>query len=109
MADNKYVLIGRALDSTDLSDFPSEHRFSLAATASWRSQKPSDLLQQGESFHHLDRLSLLLMTSVTLQCPVGPHDDPGLASAVLRACNISKVGSVAVQCSQGHWAAYPCG
>jgi hypothetical protein len=109
MADNKYILIGRSLDSTELANFPAKHKFSLADTVAWRSTKPTDLLEENESLHHLDRLSLLLMTSVTLQCPVGPHDDPGLASAVLCACSISKVGSVAVQCSQGHWAAYPCG
>ena len=109
MADDKYILIGRGLEPSELANLPAEHKFSFADTASWRSKKPADLLEENESLHHLDRLSLLLMTSVTLLCPVGPHNDPGLASAVLRACNISKVGSVAVQCSQGHWAAYPCG
>jgi hypothetical protein len=47
---------------------------------------------------------------VRWQCPVGPHDDPGLAFTVKWACGISKVKvkRVAVQCSQGHWASYSC-
>jgi hypothetical protein len=104
----KYVLIGRALDDAALKRFSPETRFSLEQTSKWRAADPAELIQD-QDFHHLDRLSLLMMNSITLQCPVGPHDDPGLASAVLRACNISKVGSVAVQCSLGHWAEYPCG
>jgi len=55
-----------------------------------------------------DKLSLSLMNSIGPLCPVGPHLDPGLADAVPRACRISKVARVALQCSQGHWAAYPC-
>jgi hypothetical protein len=66
MADNKYILIGRNLDPTELANFPAEHKFSLADTVSWRSKNPTDLLEEDESLHHLDRLSLLLMTSVTL-------------------------------------------
>jgi len=104
----KYVLIGRALDVADLQDFPAATKFSLEQTSNWRTTSPAELIED-QAIHHLDRLSLLMVNSITLQCPVGPHDDPGLAFAVLRACNISKVGSVAVQCSQGHWAEYPCG
>jgi hypothetical protein len=106
--DEKYVLIGRKLDVEALKKFPPQIRFSFQDTSDWRIANPGELVQS-QDLHHVDRLSLLMMNSITLQCPVGPHDDPGLASAVLRACNISKVGSVAVQCSQGHWAEYPCG
>ena len=108
MNKKKYILIGRTLNATELGEFPTESKFSSVQTAAWRSSTPADLVED-EAFHHFDRLSLLMMNSITLQCPVGPHDDPGLASAVLRACSVSKVGSVAVQCSQGHWAEYPCG
>jgi hypothetical protein len=106
--DKKYVLIGRNLDADALQKFTPETRFSFKDTSDWRINNPTELVQS-EDLHHVDRLSFLMMNSITLQCPVGPHDDPGLAAAVLRACNISKVGSVAVQCSQGHWAEYPCG
>lgn len=70
---------------------------------------PRRILLTDDAFHHLDRLSLLMMSSLHVKCPVGPHDDPGLDIVILRACNIAKAGSVAVQCSQGHWAEYPCG
>jgi hypothetical protein len=107
VVDKKYTLIGRALDKADLQRFPEEAKVSLKSSQR-KTMTAADLMQD-ETIHHLDRLSLLMMTSVTLRCPVGPHDDPGLGIAVVRACNISKVGSVAVQCSQGHWAEYPCG
>ena len=106
--DEKYVLIGRKLDAEALEKFPSHARFSFKDTPDWRTDNPVEFLQS-QDLHHVDRLSFLLINSITLQCPVGPHSDPGLASAVLRACNISKVSSVAIQCSQGHWAEYPCG
>jgi hypothetical protein len=105
MAEKKYTLIGKALNAAELARFPAEARASIKGLDEITA---ADLLND-EAIHHLDRLSLLMMTSVTLQCPVGPHDDPGLSAAVVRACNISKVGSVAVQCTQGHWAEYPCG
>jgi len=108
MDESKYVLIGRRLDANALEKFPPHTRFSFKDTSDWRTTNPAELVQS-QDLHHVDRLSMLMMNSITLQCPVGPHDDPGLASAVLRACNISKVSSVAVQCSQGHWAEYPCG
>jgi hypothetical protein len=104
----KYVLIGRKLDTQALKKFPPQTRFSFKDTSDWRTDNPVELVQS-QDLHHVDRLSFLLMTSIMLQCPVGPHADPGLASAVVRACNVSKVSSVAVQCSQGHWAEYPCG
>ena len=108
MDAKKYVLIGKALDQAALKAFPETATFSLQENPESRGSSPSDLVQD-QVLHHLDRLSVLMMHSITLQCPVGPHQDPGLEYAVLRACNISKVGSVAVQCSQGHWAEYPCG
>jgi hypothetical protein len=108
MADKKFTLIGKLLTPEELSKFPDTARFTSAQTSAWVSQIPGDLLRD-EVFHHLDRLSLLMISSLKVQCPVGPHDAPGLDVAVLRACSISKVGSVAVQCSQGHWAEYPCG
>lgn len=108
MDETKYVLIGRKLDSNALKRFPPHARFSYKDTSDWRTTNPADLVQSKDA-NHIDRLSFLMMNSITLQCPLGPHDDPGLASAVLRACNISKVDSVAVQCSQGHSAEYPCG
>jgi hypothetical protein len=105
VAEKKYMLIGKALNATELAKFPAGARASMEG---FGEISASDLLND-EAIHHLDRLSLLMMTSVTLQCPVGPHDDPGLSVAVVRACNVSKVGSVAVQCTKGHWAEYPCG
>jgi hypothetical protein len=108
MADKKFTLIGKELTREEAAKFPEGARFTKEQAAAWAKQKPEDLLQD-EVFHHLDRLSLLMISSVKVQCPVGPHDDPGLDIVVLRACNISKVGSVAVECSQGHWAEYPCG
>lgn len=108
MANKKYILIGRILDAADLQQFPDTAKFSSAQTQDWRTSTLADLVQD-ETVHHLDRLSLLMVNSVSLQCPVGPHVDPGLEVAVVRACNISKTGSVAVQCSKGHWAEYPCG
>jgi hypothetical protein len=108
VAKRKYTLIGRILSDADLQQFPDEAKFSSQQTRDWKISEPADLIQD-EKLHHLDRLSLLLVNSITLQCPIGPHDDPGLEVAVVRACNISKTGSVAVQCSKGHWAEYPCG
>jgi hypothetical protein len=108
MADKKFTLIGKELTSAEAAKFPDGARFTKAQAAAWANQKPADLLQD-EAFHHLDRLSLLMISSVKIQCPVGPHDDPGLDVVILRACNISKAQGVAVQCTQGHWAEYPCG
>lgn len=107
MSIKKYKLVGKALDSSELKAFPEGAKFTSKQTSQWRSLT-TDQLSQGESFHHLDRLGTLMRTSVNLQCPVGPHDDPGLDVSVIRACSISKTGSVAIQCSQGHWAEYPC-
>jgi hypothetical protein len=104
----KYILIGKLLQDAEVANFPEAAKFTSYQTNEWKGTSAADLVQD-ENLYHLDRLSLLLMTSVTLQCPVGPHDDPGLAISVVRACNISKTGSVAVQCSKGHWAEYPCG
>ena len=108
MADKKYTLIGRLLDDAERQRFAPAAQFSSHQTREWRALAPADLLAD-EALHHLDRLSMLMVSSVKLMCPVGPHEDPGLAVAVVRACDISKTGSVAVQCSQGHWAEYPCG
>ena len=108
MANRKYKLIGKLLDDAELQQFPEEARFSSQKTLEWRASAPADLLQD-ETLHKLDRLSFLMVNAIALQCPVGPHDDPGLEVAVVRACNIAKAGSVAVQCSKGHWAEYPCG
>jgi hypothetical protein len=104
----KYILIGKTLNNAELQQFPDGAKFSSQQTRDWKLSEPADLVQD-ETLHHLDRLSLLMVNSITLQCPIGPHDDPGLEVAVVRACNISKTGSVAVQCSKGHWAEYPCG
>lgn len=108
MLDKKFTLIGKELDVTELASFPLDAQVSLADNPIAIPSSDIDLLHD-DSVRQLDRLSLLMLTSINVQCPVGPHDDPGLSVAVLRACNISKVGSVAVQCSQGHWAEYPCG
>jgi hypothetical protein len=108
MADRKYKLIGKLLDDAELQQFPEEAKFSSERTREWKATAITDLVKD-ETLHHLDRLSLLMVNSITLQCPIGPHDDPGLEVAVVRACNISKTGSVAVECSKGHWAEYPCG
>jgi len=107
VANRKYTLIGRRLSKVELQQFPKQAKFSSQQTRQWKATAPADLVQD-ETLHHLDRFSFLMVNSITLQCPVGPHDDPGLEVAVVRACNISKTGSVAVQCSQGHWAEYPC-
>jgi hypothetical protein len=108
MANTKYTLIGKSLDDSALQQFPPEAKFAIAQTSEWRAMEPADLIQD-DSLHHLDRLSTLMMSAIHLKCPVGPHDDPGLSIAVIRACNIAKAGSVAIQCSLGHWAEYPCG
>src|ERR1017187_4738958 len=102
MAERKFTLIGRALTAAEVSAIPEAEPFSNAQTKQWVGQKPEDLIQ-ADVFHHVDRLTMLLMTSVKVQCPVGPHDDPGLEVAVLRACSVSTVKSVFVQCTQGHW------
>ena len=111
MAEKRFTLIGKQLSPDELARFPQNLRFTKAQTAAWVGQNATELLSE-EVFHQLDRLSMLMITSLNVQCPVGPHDDPGLDVAVLRACGIQssgKVSSVAVQCSQGHWAEYPCG
>jgi hypothetical protein len=108
MAAKKFTLIGKKLNSAELAVVPESARFTSEQASAWVAQSPIDLLGD-DAFHHLDRLSLLMMSSLHVQCPVGPHDDPGLDIVVLRACNIAKAGSVAIQCSQGHWAEYPCG
>jgi hypothetical protein len=108
MTAKKFTLIGRALTNDELATIPANARFSNEQSAAWTELSPIDLIGE-DAFHSLDRLSLLMMSSMLIQCPVGPHDDPGLDVVVLRACNIAAAGSVAVQCSQGHWAEYPCG
>jgi hypothetical protein len=108
MASKKFTLIGKALTSDELASIPASARFTTQQSSGWNAQSPADLLNS-DAFHSLDRLTLLMMTSMHVQCPVGPHDDSGLDLVVLRACNIAAAGSVAVQCSQGHWAEYPCG
>ena len=108
LKSKKYVLIGKMLDDTALAEFPDAAKFTSHQTKQWKAISAADLVQD-DTLHHLDRLSMLMMTSVTLQCPVGPHDDPGLEVAIVKCCSVSKAGSVAVQCSKGHWAEYPCG
>ncbi|HEY0794529.1 MAG TPA: hypothetical protein VGD64_02000 [Acidisarcina sp.] len=108
MTAKKFTLIGRALTNEELAAIPVSARFSNQQSAAWNELSPTDLIND-DAFHSLDRLTLLMMSSLRVQCPVGPHDDPGLDLVVLRACNIAAAGSVAVQCSQGHWAEYPCG
>jgi hypothetical protein len=108
MAEKKFTLIGKSLTADEAAAFSPETRFTSAQTSPWRKEKLEDLVTS-DVFHSLDRFSMLMVSAIKLQCPVGPHDDPGLAVAVLRACGISKAGSVAVQCTQGHWAEYPCG
>jgi len=108
MPDKKFTLIGKSLTQDELAKFPESARFASAKTSAWAAQMPADLLSD-DAFHHLDRLSMLMISSLNVKCPVGPHDDPGLEVVILRACNIETVGSVAVQCSLGHWAEYPCG
>jgi hypothetical protein len=108
MTSKKFTLIGRALTADELAAIPASARFTTQQASAWSDQSPADLISD-DAFHSPDRLTFLMMSSMHVQCPVGPHDDPGLDVVVLRACNIAAVGSVAVQCSQGHWAEYPCG
>ena len=108
MAEKKFTLIGRVVTDQEAEAIPATARFSNKQTKQWIAQRPEELIQD-EVFHHHDRLSILLMTTVKVQCPVGPHDDAGLETAVLRACSISPVKTVIVQCTQGHWGEYPCG
>lgn len=46
--------------------------------------------------------------AVEVLCPIGPHSDPRLTTKVGKACGIAKADCVFVQCTQGHWAEYPC-
>jgi hypothetical protein len=104
MSEDKFILVGRPLGIEELQRFPEHAKFSLAQTRNWRSQTLDEL--PGDAWEHAN--TLLLRKRAKLQCPVGPHDDPGLEVVVSRACGISKTGGVAVQCTQGHWAEYPC-
>jgi hypothetical protein len=108
VGEKKFTLIGKKLTAVEAATFPDVIRFKNSRTSSWFGQKPEDLLQD-ETFHHLDRFSMLMMTSVKVQCPWGPHDDAGLEVVILRACGTGPTMAVIVQCTQGHWAEYPCG
>jgi hypothetical protein len=107
MADESYTLTGKALSEAELKKFPAASRVKVRASERLKEIAATKLIQDKSSFI-LNRMSYMATPSVTWMCPVGPHKDPGLGIAVGRACNISPVESVAVQCSQGHWAEYKC-
>ncbi|MGD0586747.1 MAG: hypothetical protein ABSA86_13420 [Oryzomonas sp.] len=107
MADESYTVTGRALDEAELEKFPAESRVKVRASERLKEIAATKLIQDKSAFI-LNRMSYMAKPSTTWMCPVGPHKDPGLGMAVGRACNISPVKSVAVQCSQGHWAEYKC-
>jgi hypothetical protein len=101
----KYTIIGRSLTNDELSRFAPEDRLAFGGGV-----KPIALadLPDEEVFGVLANFGILLAQS-DVQCPVGPHDDPGLGTRVAHTCSLGPSRSVAVQCSQGHWAEYPCG
>ena len=117
MAGKTYVLNGRALDPAALQALPEEARFSWKQVRDWTAAPAGALTTLLEDLSPTVGLvgtpgsgggGKPRVSSRTPQCPVGPHPEPGLDVAVLRACGISPTQSVAVQCSQGHWVEYPC-
>ena len=106
MADEGYTLTGMALSEAALKKFPAASRVKVRASERLKEIAATKLIQNNSAF--ILNMSYTAKPSVTWMCPVGPHKDPGLGIAVGRACNISPVESVAVQCSQGHWAEYKC-
>lgn len=108
MATRKFRLVGRPLDDAALKAFPEQSKVPFESRDERQELTTADF-NDAELIEDVARLSYLTIHSIALQCPVGPHDDPGLETAVARCCSVSKSRSVAVQCTQGHWAEYPCG
>jgi hypothetical protein len=102
---NKYIIIGSSLSNQDLSRFAPEDRSPFPGGVK---PIPHAGIRDEEVFGVLANFGIVLAQSA-VQCPVGPHDDPGLTARVARTCSLGPSRSVAVQCSQGHWAEYPCG
>lgn len=104
---DKDRLVGKALSATELAKIPEAQRFSLRDKPEFSFKGVEELVNSSRA-KTFDRLGALLAQQVHLQCPVGPHDDPGLDAGVMWACGLGAAHRVAVQCSQGHWAQYPC-
>ena len=99
-----YTLTGKALTTAELEQIPTAFRFYVT---------DGDLIASNDDANVRGGLNAVdtgaeLQKAVTFQCPVGPHSDPGLSGAVSRACSIGPAKDVAVQCTLGHWAQYPC-
>jgi hypothetical protein len=101
----KYTIIGRPLTDKELGRFAPEDQSPFGDQAK---PLPPPVLQDEKIFGILANFGLLLGQS-DVQCPIGPHNDPGLDIRVAHTCSLGPSRSVAVQCSQGHWAEYPCG
>lgn len=101
MSEKKYTLIGRQLSDPEVDKFPSQQRFSSFVLTDRVDEFEEQFLKALGGFGYL-------LAQSNVKCPVGPHDEPWLAIRVARACGMGPSRSVAVQCSQGHWAEYPC-
>lgn len=93
----EFFLIGSFLSDDEARSYPDEQKVNMA---DWNAPKLAVIVPSAL------RQGLSLRTE--LICPVGPHQEPGLADAVHEKCQISPSADVIVQCTAGHWAKYPC-
>lgn len=79
----EYIIIGRPLTNQELSRFAPEDRSPITqAEPMFLGGRPEE-----EVFGILANFGVLLAQSA-VQCPVGPHDDPGLAARGALTCSL---------------------
>jgi len=100
METSKYILVGRALDEYGLNDIPKDLRFPFEPVPPQETISPQTKFRLGPAVHFL--------ATTEYQCPLCPPGAPTVTAQVLSACGLGAAAQVAVQCSNGHWAAYPC-
>jgi len=100
MGTSKYILIGRALDKFGLNEIPKDLRFPFKLGPPQGEVSLQTKFRLGPAVHFLN--------TTEYQCPLCPPGAPMVTEQVLTACGLGAAAQVAVQCSNGHWAAYPC-
>lgn len=101
------TIVGKAINPEELTHIPEALRFSVRDNPEFGSLSVKDVVHRTRATT-FEKLDVVSPQQLHFQCPVGPHDDPGLDAGILWACGLGPASDVAVQCSQGHWAQYPC-
>jgi hypothetical protein len=105
MSRVRYTLVGHSLDSSSLAKIPSDLQFSLKDLAKIPFE---EVAETKLPFDPLDFRAAHLLSTTEYRCPSCLPDAPPVTVQVLAACGLGSAAQVAIQCSFGHWASYPC-